>query len=176
MPIKIPADFPAFKVLKKEGVMVMSEHQAAHQDIRPLRVGLLNLMPKKIQTEKDLNIILEDSNSGNIAWNIMGSTLLYAADLIPEIADDILNIDSLTYAGNLDSLDEISSSSNYNFQNIDICNLHKVKEAIFDYQPDSIIHLAAESHVDRSLDSPKPFIESNIVGTFNILDSALKHF
>lgn len=51
MPIKIPADLPAFKVLKKEGVMVMSEHQAAHQDIRPLRVGLLNLMPKKIQTE-----------------------------------------------------------------------------------------------------------------------------
>ena len=51
MPIKIPADLPAYDVLKKEGVMVMSEHQAAHQDIRPLRIGLLNLMPKKIQTE-----------------------------------------------------------------------------------------------------------------------------
>lgn len=91
---------------------------------------------------------------------------------INNTANDILNIDSLTYAGNLDSLDEISSSSNYNFQNIDICNLQKVKEAIFDYQPDSIIHLAAESHVDRSIDDPSLFIHTNIIGTYNLLETS----
>ena len=91
---------------------------------------------------------------------------------INNTANDILNIDRLTYAGNLDSLDEISSSSNYNFQNIDICNLQKVKEAIFDYQPDSIIHLAAESHVDRSIDDPSLFIHTNIIGTYNLLETS----
>ena len=83
---------------------------------------------------------------------------------------DIVNVDCLTYAANLDNLASISSSSSYSFEKIDICNKDAIADCLERTQPDAIMHLAAESHVDRSIDGPGAFIHTNITGTFNLLD------
>ncbi|WP_047816325.1 dTDP-glucose 4,6-dehydratase [Rhodopirellula islandica] len=88
----------------------------------------------------------------------------------------VLNVDALTYAGNLASLSEIESNPNYQFTQVDITDAAAVDAAITDYQPDAIMHLAAESHVDRSIDGPGQFIQTNVIGTFNLLQSSLKHY
>ena len=84
----------------------------------------------------------------------------------------ILNIDKLTYAGNLDTLKSISNNKRYSFKKIDICSSKDVREIFNKFQPDNVIHLAAESHVDRSIDSPEKFIQTNIFGTYNLLEEA----
>jgi dTDP-glucose 4,6-dehydratase len=84
----------------------------------------------------------------------------------------VINIDKLTYAGNLESLRMVDKNERYIFENSDICNALEIKKIINKYQPDLIIHLAAESHVDRSLDSPGDFIQTNIVGTYTLLEQA----
>ena len=83
---------------------------------------------------------------------------------------EIINVDALTYAGNLESLKSVSSSPRYQFENININNIDEVKRVFEQHQPDAIMHLAAESHVDRSIDGPADFIQTNVVGTFNLLD------
>lgn len=93
--------------------------------------------------------------------------------LIIEHTDhSVLNIDKLTYAGNLESLGSSSDSDRYNFAQLDICNSSDVSAAFNSFQPDIVMHLAAESHVDRSIDGPADFIESNIIGTFTLLQAA----
>ncbi|MFT7613655.1 MAG: dTDP-glucose 4,6-dehydratase [Parvicellaceae bacterium] len=84
----------------------------------------------------------------------------------------IVNLDVLTYAGNLENLKDIESSPNYNFVKIDICNEAEVKQAFIDYNIDSVIHLAAESHVDRSITNPLEFVMTNVIGTVNLLNGA----
>lgn len=84
-----------------------------------------------------------------------------------------VNVDVLTYAGNASNLREIEGSDNYRFERIDICDLPALRSCFEKYNPDGVIHLAAESHVDRSIDGPSPFIQTNIVGTFNLLQLAL---
>ena len=84
----------------------------------------------------------------------------------------ILNIDKLTYAGNLSSLNEVGESPRYSFLKADICDAPAIEKAITDFQPDAIMHLAAESHVDRSIDGPGAFVETNVVGTFRMLSAA----
>ena len=82
----------------------------------------------------------------------------------------VVNLDKLTYAGNLDSLKSVSKNSRYKFEHADICNKEKV-QIIFDrHQPDIVMHLAAESHVDRSIDGPSEFIQTNIFGTYILLE------
>ena len=88
----------------------------------------------------------------------------------------VLNIDALTYAGNLSSLASVAESDRYQFQQIDICDSNKVLEAIKYFEPDIITHLAAESHVDRSIDGPGAFIQTNLVGTFSMLNGALEYW
>jgi dTDP-glucose 4,6-dehydratase len=88
----------------------------------------------------------------------------------------VLNIDKLTYAGNLESLRPINNSPNYFFERVDICDREKVKLHFTDFQPDTIIHLAAESHVDRSIDGPQEFIQTNIFGTYTLLEVAREYF
>ena len=83
----------------------------------------------------------------------------------------ILNLDSLSYAGNLESLESVSESPRYSFERIDICNYSELSKAINTFKPDVIMHLAAESHVDRSIDSPSAFMQTNIMGTYNLLES-----
>ena len=88
----------------------------------------------------------------------------------------VLNIDKLTYAGNLRSLEDIESSDRYEFAHLDICDTPLLRETFDRFQPDAIMHLAAESHVDRSIDSPSEFIQTNIVGTYNLLDISRKYW
>lgn len=96
--------------------------------------------------------------------------------IINNTDDHVLNIDKLTYAGNPQSLSCISQSTRYQFRQLDICAVEKINQAIFDFKPDAIMHLAAESHVDRSIDGAEEFIKTNIVGTFTLLDSALNYY
>jgi dTDP-glucose 4,6-dehydratase len=88
----------------------------------------------------------------------------------------VLNIDRLTYAGNLSSLREVEDNPNYRFLKTDICNSLVIAETIADFEPDMIFHLAAESHVDRSLDKPSEFIQTNLVGTYTMLEAARKYW
>ena len=88
----------------------------------------------------------------------------------------IVNIDKLTYAGNLESLDSISSSKRYFHENVDICDYTNIKKLFDKYAPSAIMHLAAESHVDRSINSPSDFIDTNIYGTYNLLEASREYF
>ena len=85
-------------------------------------------------------------------------------------------MDKLTYAGNLDSLAEVEGSSRYHFENADICDAHRVAQILATYRPAAIVHLAAESHVDRSIDAPAQFVDSNILGTFTLLQEARRYW
>jgi dTDP-glucose 4,6-dehydratase len=96
--------------------------------------------------------------------------------LINDTEHSVLNIDKLTYAGNLASLSDVESNARYEFKQIDICDLASLKLAFETYQPDYVMHLAAESHVDRSIDGPSEFIQTNIVGTYNMLEVAREYW
>ena len=84
----------------------------------------------------------------------------------------IVNLDALTYAGNLENLKDIEHSTNYEFVHADITDADKIKEVFAKYQPDGVVHLAAESHVDRSISGPMAFVQTNIIGTVNLLNAA----
>ncbi len=88
--------------------------------------------------------------------------------------NEIINVDKLTYAGNIDNLKSINSSKNYKFIDEDICNLNKINQILMKFNPDCIVHFAAESHVDRSIDNPLTFIQTNVLGTTNLLISSQK--
>ena len=96
--------------------------------------------------------------------------------LIDTTDHQVLNIDKLTYAGNLLSLAPISENPRYEFVQADICDAAMLRETIQGFAPDKIIHLAAESHVDRSVDGPSDFIKSNILGTFTLLQAVLEYW
>ena len=104
----------------------------------------------------------------------IGSALI--RHIIQNTNNQVLNIDKLTYAGNLESLKEIDQHSNYEFRQIDICDTEQITAAIDAFQPNAIMHLAAESHVDRSIDGPAAFIQTNIVGTYTLLEAARKYW
>ncbi len=92
--------------------------------------------------------------------------------ILTNTQDKVVNLDKLTYAGNLDSLTNVSGSERYSFEQVDICDADELKRVFAEHQPDAIMHLAAESHVDRSIDGPSEFIQTNIVGTYNLLEVA----
>lgn len=89
--------------------------------------------------------------------------------IIKNTSHEVLNIDALKYSGNLDSLIEVASSKRHKFIEEDICNFESLSSIIESYKPDGVIHLAAESHVDRSIEDAAPFIQTNIIGTYNLL-------
>ncbi|KQV83963.1 dTDP-glucose 4,6-dehydratase [Rhizobium sp. Root1220] len=103
----------------------------------------------------------------------IGSALV--RHLVKNVGADVLNVDKLTYAGNLASLKEIEGASNYRFLKADICDLAKMSEAMNGFQPDRIMHLAAESHVDRSISGAGDFVQTNVMGTFSLLEAA-RHY
>lgn len=88
----------------------------------------------------------------------------------------VINIDKLTYAGNLESLIEIEKSDRYHFEQVDICDSSSLNDLFNKYSPNYVMHLAAESHVDRSIDGPGDFIETNIIGTYKLLEAARKYW
>ena len=96
--------------------------------------------------------------------------------LIEDKGETVVNLDSLTYAGNLDSLLEVAQNQQYTFEKVDICNGDELDVLFSQHQPDKVMHLAAESHVDRSIDAPASFIDTNIMGTFTLLEAARKYF
>lgn len=91
--------------------------------------------------------------------------------IIQNTADTVLNLDKLTYAGNTESLASISDNPRYRFERADICDRGALDRLLAEFQPQAIMHLAAESHVDRSIDGPAAFIETNIVGTYTLLEA-----
>ncbi|MBN2643206.1 MAG: dTDP-glucose 4,6-dehydratase [Victivallales bacterium] len=95
--------------------------------------------------------------------------------IIKNTTDELCVIDKLTYAGNLESLAEVSASKRFRFEHADICDKAELDRIFADFQPDSVMHLAAESHVDRSIDGPGEFIQTNIVGTYTLLEAARKY-
>jgi dTDP-glucose 4,6-dehydratase len=92
--------------------------------------------------------------------------------IIRDTQDSVINLDKLTYAGNLESLADVSTSDRYAFEQVDICNRAELDRVLAQHQPDAVMHLAAESHVDRSITGPADFIETNIVGTYMLLEAA----
>jgi dTDP-glucose 4,6-dehydratase len=88
----------------------------------------------------------------------------------------VVNVDKLTYAGNLQSLVSVSNNPRYKFEQVDICDAEEVNRVFREHQPDAIMHLAAESHVDRSITGPADFIQTNIVGTYTLLEAARAHW
>lgn len=96
--------------------------------------------------------------------------------IIRTTQNHVVNLDKLTYAGNLESLAEVSASDRYSFEQVDICDRAQLDRVFNSYQPDVVMHLAAESHVDRSIDGPAAFIETNIVGTYTLLEATRKYW
>ena len=92
--------------------------------------------------------------------------------LINETDHTVVNVDKLTYAGNLESLVSVSANARYSFEQVDICDAAEIQRVLLQYQPDIIMHLAAESHVDRSIDGPAEFIHTNIIGSYTMLEQA----
>ena len=88
----------------------------------------------------------------------------------------VVNVDKLTYAGNLESLESVENDARYVFEQADICNAAEIKRVFNEYQPDIVMHLAAESHVDRSIDGPGEFIQTNIVGTYILLEESRSYW
>ena len=95
--------------------------------------------------------------------------------LLQQTQDSVINLDKLTYAGNLESLADIADNPRYHFIQADICDRQALDQILAEHTPDAIMHLAAESHVDRSIDGPAAFIETNIVGTYTLLEAA-RHY
>ncbi len=91
---------------------------------------------------------------------------------INESEATVINVDKLTYAGNLESVAEAATSPRYHFEQVDICDVPALRRLFTQYQPDAVMHLAAESHVDRSIDGPAQFVETNIIGTYTLLEAA----
>ncbi|MGF1714592.1 dTDP-glucose 4,6-dehydratase [Photobacterium chitinilyticum] len=96
--------------------------------------------------------------------------------IINHTQDSVINVDKLTYAGNLESLTSVQDNSRYAFEQVDICDRQELERVFSEHQPDLVMHLAAESHVDRSIDGPAEFIETNIVGTYTILEVARSYW
>jgi dTDP-glucose 4,6-dehydratase len=104
----------------------------------------------------------------------IGSALV--RKLVRETAHTVVNVDRLTYAGNLDSLAEVADDPRHRFVRADICDAEAMRALFAQHAPDAVIHLAAESHVDRSIDGPGEFVRTNVVGTFTLLAEAVRHW
>lgn len=95
---------------------------------------------------------------------------------IEDTEHHIINVDKLTYAGNLNSLRDVSKNERYKFEQVDICNPLELKRIFETHKPTKVMHLAAESHVDRSIESPLDFVNTNIIGTYHLLEISLRYF
>jgi dTDP-glucose 4,6-dehydratase len=113
--------------------------------------------------------ILVTGGSGFIGSNLVRL-------LVEEKGESVINLDKLTYAGNAESLADLEGNPNYCFEQVDLCDAAALSAVFAKHQPDAVMHLAAESHVDRSIDGPGEFIQTNIVGTFNLLQASLAYW
>jgi dTDP-glucose 4,6-dehydratase len=97
-------------------------------------------------------------------------------NILENTNDTVVNLDALTYAGNVESIPTGLMSARYVFEQVDICNLNEVTRVFAEHKPDAVMHLAAESHVDRSIEGPAEFIHTNVLGTFNMLECARQYW
>ncbi|MEM6468601.1 MAG: dTDP-glucose 4,6-dehydratase [Planctomycetota bacterium] len=104
----------------------------------------------------------------------IGSNLV--RHLVKELGDEVVTVDKLTYAGNLESLSDLQGDPRHQFEQIDLCDADGLRNVFDQYQPNAVMHLAAESHVDRSIDGPGEFVQTNVVGTFNLLQASLGYY
>lgn len=104
----------------------------------------------------------------------IGSALI--RHIIQHTNDSVVNVDKLTYAGNLESLKSVSQNERYQFEQVDICDKEALEKVFSQHKPDVVMHLAAESHVDRSIHGPGDFIQTNIIGTYTILETARQYY
>lgn len=104
----------------------------------------------------------------------IGSALV--RKLVRETDYTVVNVDKLTYAGNLESLAEVDASPRYVFAQVDVGDAAAVRQLFAEHEPAGVLHLAAESHVDRSIDGPVAFVETNVVGTFTLLQESLRYW
>ena len=111
---------------------------------------------------------------------VTGGAGFIGSAVIRHIIEDtdaaVLNVDKLTYAGNLESLQAVEKSERYRFEQVDICDRGELDRVFKQHRPDAVMHLAAESHVDRSIDGPSEFITTNIMGTYNLLEVSRAYF
>jgi dTDP-glucose 4,6-dehydratase len=127
------------------------------------------LTPAPLTSDHHSRIILVTGGAGFI-----GSAVI--RQLIADTAHHVVNVDALTYAGNLDSLREVEHSPRYRFERVDVRDRGSLRRVFDEHDPDAVLHLAAESHVDRSIDGPADFVQTNVVGTFNMLEEARRHW
>ena len=113
--------------------------------------------------------ILVTGGSGFIGSNLVRL-------LVEEKGESVINLDKLTYAGNAESLADLEGNPDYTFEQVDLCDAAALSAVFAKHQPDAVMHLVAESHVDRSIDGPGEFIQTNIVGTFNLLQASLAYW
>jgi dTDP-glucose 4,6-dehydratase len=113
--------------------------------------------------------ILVTGGSGFIGSNLVRL-------LIEQKSSEVINIDKLTYAGNTESLADLAENPNYYFEEVDLCEATALQRVFAQHKPDAVMHLAAESHVDRSIDGPGEFIQTNIVGTYHLLQASLQYW
>jgi dTDP-glucose 4,6-dehydratase len=104
----------------------------------------------------------------------IGSALI--RHIIQYTGDSVVNVDKLTYAGNLESLESVSENERYRFEQVDICDRDALDNVFSQHKPDVVMHLAAESHVDRSIHGPGDFIQTNIIGTYTLLESSRQYY
>lgn len=104
----------------------------------------------------------------------IGSAMI--RQLIRHSEHEVVNVDKLTYAGNPESLAECEQSERYDFEHVDVCDMTEISRVFMQHRPDVVMHLAAESHVDRSIDGPGEFIQTNVIGTYVMLESALAYY
>lgn len=116
-----------------------------------------------------MNKILVTGGSGFIGSNLVRL-------LLREKGCSVVNVDKLTYAGNSESLADLEEDINYTFEQVDLCDATALSSVFQKHQPDAVMHLAAESHVDRSIDGPGEFIQTNVLGTFNLLQASLQYW
>ena len=122
-------------------------------------------MPRATSGQKVMKTILVTGGAGFI-----GSAVI--RHLINDSDHTVINVDKISYAGNLESLESVSKNSRYHFEQVDICDSSGISDVLYHYEPDIIMHLAAESHVDRSINNPDEFIQTNIVGTYKLLEQS----
>lgn len=104
----------------------------------------------------------------------IGSALV--RHLVKDLRYPVVNVDKLTYAGNLESIDELNQNRLHSFEQVDVCDVPSLARVFSEYRPSIVMHLAAESHVDRSIDGPGEFVKTNVNGTFNLLEAARQYF
>ena len=130
---------------------------------------MIKFIAKNVEFKKFIMKILVTGGAGFI-----GSAVI--RHIIQNTQDEVLNVDKLTYAGNLESLSSIAQSPRYQFSQTDICDRTALDQLFSDFQPDAVMHLAAESHVDRSITGSAAFIETNILGTYQLLEAARQYW